>query len=178
MQASHLSNASTADTVRDPVARDWLWKPWYAKLWWAAIPVYWAGAAASLKLPALAEFFTSALAGYLNMLFFPLTALLAGGGVQLSFLRILRMLRVARMLRLMKAWKGLYKIITTFIRAMPQMSNLVFLILLTMFMFSLLGMQLFGGCFEPPEFAEPPRTNFDSIAFAMLTVFVIACGEG
>lgn len=79
MQASHLSNASTADTVRDPVARDWLWKPWYAKLWWAAIPVYWAGAAASLKLPALAEFFTSALAGYLNMLFFPLTALLVLG---------------------------------------------------------------------------------------------------
>src|SRR3546814_9968331 len=76
MQASHLSDASTADTVREPVARDWLWKPWYAKLWWAAIPVYWAGAAASLKLPALAEFYTSALAGYLTMLFFPLTPLL------------------------------------------------------------------------------------------------------
>src|SRR3546814_21033059 len=73
MQASHLSDASTVDTVREPVARDWLWKPWYAKLWWAAIPVYWAGAAASLKLTALAEFYTSALAGYLNMLFFPLT---------------------------------------------------------------------------------------------------------
>lgn len=79
MQASHLSDASTADTVREPVARDWLWKPWYAKLWWAAIPVYWAGAAASLKLPALAEFYTSALAGYLNMLFFPLTTLLVLG---------------------------------------------------------------------------------------------------
>ena len=54
------------------------------------------------------------------------------------------MLRVMRVLRLMKSWKGLYNIITTFIRAMPQMTNLVFLILLTMLMFSLLGMQLFG----------------------------------
>ncbi|PAL24266.1 hypothetical protein CD928_05040 [Sphingopyxis sp. GW247-27LB] len=84
MQASQPSNVSTADTVREPVARDWLWKPWYAKLWWAAIPVYWVGAAASLKLPALAEFYTSALAGYLNMLFFPLTTLLVLG---LGFIR-------------------------------------------------------------------------------------------
>ena len=75
-----------------------------------------------------------------------LTALAtASGGVNLSFMRILRLLRllrVLRVLRLMRSWKGLYKIITTFIRAIPQMSNLVFLILLTMFMFSLLGMQV------------------------------------
>src|SRR3546814_17960880 len=56
-----------------------LCKPWYAKLWLAAIPVYWTGAVASLKVPALAEFYTSALAGYLNMLFFPPTALLVLG---------------------------------------------------------------------------------------------------
>ena len=43
-----------------------------------------------------------------------LTALFAGAGMKLAFLRILRMLRVARMLRLMKSWKGLYKIVTTF----------------------------------------------------------------
>src|SRR3546814_7287152 len=46
MQASQPSNVSTAETARPPVARNWLWKPWYAKLWWAAIPVYWTGAVA------------------------------------------------------------------------------------------------------------------------------------
>ena len=45
------------------------------------------------------------------------TALTAGSGVKLSFLRMLRMLRVLRILRLMRSWKGLYKIISTFIRA-------------------------------------------------------------
>src|SRR3546814_16299771 len=55
MQASHLSDASTADTVREPVARDWPWKPGYAKLWWAAFQVYWAGAAAALQFTALSE---------------------------------------------------------------------------------------------------------------------------
>lgn len=35
--------------------------------------------AASLKIPLLAEFYTSALAGFLNVLFFPMTALLVLG---------------------------------------------------------------------------------------------------
>ena len=66
-----------------------------------------------------------------------------GGNVSaFRILRMLRMLRVLRVLRLMKQWRGLYKIITTFVRAVPQMANLVFLIILTMFMFSLLGMQV------------------------------------
>lgn len=79
MQTSQTFRASTVESARTPVARDWLWGPWYAKLWWAAIPVYWAGAAASLKVPVLAEFFTSAIAGYLNVLFFPPTAMLVLG---------------------------------------------------------------------------------------------------
>lgn len=37
--------------------------------------------------------------------------------------------------------------------------------------------QIFGGHFVPPEFDEPPRHHFDSIAFAMLTVFTVATGE-
>lgn len=62
-----------------PKAADWLWRPWYAKLWWAAIPIYWAAAAASLKVPALATFYNSAAAGFLNVAFFPPTALLVLG---------------------------------------------------------------------------------------------------
>ena len=113
-------------------------------------------------------------------------------GVKLSFLRMLRMLRVLRILRLMRKWKGLYKIISTFIRSIPHMSNLVFLILLTMFMFSLLGMQLFGGIFKPetgyslqacpghvcPDgLQEKPSYHFDYCYPAMLTVFILLTGE-
>ena len=49
-----------------------------------------------------------------------LTALLAGGGANISFLRILRMLRLVRMLRLMRSWKGLYKIVMTFGKALSK----------------------------------------------------------
>lgn len=52
------------------------------------------------------------------------TALFSGSGVRLSFLRIVRMLRVLRVLRLMRSWRGLYKVISTFIKAVPHMINI------------------------------------------------------
>ena len=51
--------------------RNWLWRPWYAKLWWSGVPVYWLGMLATLKLDALADFYRSAAGGYLDIFFFP-----------------------------------------------------------------------------------------------------------
>lgn len=68
----------TAEAVRTR-ASAWLWRPWHAKLWWTAIPIYWLGMAASLKIPLLAEFYSSALAGFLNVFLFPMTALVVLG---------------------------------------------------------------------------------------------------
>ena len=62
-----------------PHASEWLWRPWYAKLWWSAIAVYWLGMAASLKVPLLDQFYTSTLAGFLNIAFFPLMAFMVLG---------------------------------------------------------------------------------------------------
>jgi len=62
-----------------PKLSAWLWRPWYAKLWWAAIPVWWLGMAAATRSPMLAAFYGGALAGYLNVLFFPMTALMVLG---------------------------------------------------------------------------------------------------
>lgn len=78
MQANPYSEPAKAE-MPSPAAGDWLWKPWYAKIWWGAIPLYWAIATASLKIPKLAPLFETALAGYLNVLFFPMTALLVLG---------------------------------------------------------------------------------------------------
>ena len=58
---------------------DWLWRPWYAKAWWATIPVWWIGMAVSTKVAPLEAFYDSALAGFLNVLFFPMTALMVLG---------------------------------------------------------------------------------------------------
>ncbi len=109
------------------------------------------------------------------------TIAFAGGGPNISFLRILRMLRVLRMLRLMRSWKGLYRICMTLFKALPGMANIVILFFLLDLIFALLGMQLFGGSFVGPmaedDSVELPRTHFDYIGPAMLTVFIVMSGS-
>lgn len=62
-------------------ASDWLWRPWYAKLWWIAIPVYWAPAGGPTRIAAIAGFYQSEYAAVTNMFFLPITAgLLLGFG--------------------------------------------------------------------------------------------------
>ena len=68
-----------------------------------------------------------------------ITILLADTGINISFLRMLRLLRL---LRLLKAWPGLYKIVMSFVKAIPQISNLFILMFLVQFIFALLGMQV------------------------------------
>ena len=101
----------------------------------------------------------------------------------------------------MRSWRGLYRIASTFLRAIPQMANLVLLVVLAVLIFALLGMQLFGGALGgalggaseaiassaedvliPPEFPPPPRPaltryHFDYCGPAMLTIFIVLTGE-
>jgi hypothetical protein len=67
------------DQATAPQLSAWLWKPWYAKLWWSAIPVWWAGMAVSSRVDFLEPFYRWWFAGYLNVLFFPMTALMVLG---------------------------------------------------------------------------------------------------
>lgn len=62
-----------------PRASDWLWRPWFAKVWWTAIVVYWVGKVGSIYSPRLDEFYTGTLAGFLNIAFFPPLALMVLG---------------------------------------------------------------------------------------------------
>jgi hypothetical protein len=111
----------------------------------------------------------------------------------LSFLRILRMLRILRVLRLLRSWRGLYTIIVTFGAAVSQISNLFVLMSLVMLIFALIGMQLFGGAYNPatgfsrdacpggvcadPDLDELPHYHFDYFSDALQTVFVLMTGE-
>ena len=122
-----------------------------------------------------------------------LTMLASGTGVRLSFLRVLRLLRVLRVLRLMRSWRGLHRVVTTFGNALPEMSNVIVLMLLLMQIFALIGMQIIGGQYNPlngfsdvpcpaglcpdPELEELPRAHFDYFAPAVSTVFVVMSGE-
>jgi len=67
-----------------------------------------------------------------------------GGGNYLSVLRSFRLLRVFKLAR---SWKQLNQIITTIFTSLASISYLSLILLLFIFIFSLLGMQLFGYAF-------------------------------
>ncbi|BBC73261.1 conserved hypothetical protein [Altererythrobacter sp. B11] len=74
-----MDDQNNASIPEVPKLSAWLWSPWYAKVWWTTIPIWWVGMAMSTRVDAMAVFYRGALAGYLNILFFPLTALMVLG---------------------------------------------------------------------------------------------------
>ena len=96
-------------------------------------------------------------------------------GLNSSFLRALRLLRIIRLLR---SWRSLQQLMGVLGNiGAGKLLWLICLLGLVLFVFALLGMELFGLQYEPPDFPTPPRHNFDSFSFAMLTVFIITSGE-
>jgi len=90
ISSSNDYSAKTAGNAR-PSASNWLWRPWYAKLWWFAIPIWWAGMGGASVIEPLSRFYDSAAAGFLNVLFFPMTALMVlGVGYAQSWLAAVR----------------------------------------------------------------------------------------
>jgi hypothetical protein len=79
MDRDQSENPEEAQAPPKPRASAWLWQPFYAKAWWGATALYWGGAAISLKVDGLADFYTSAAAGFLNILFYPLVTLMILG---------------------------------------------------------------------------------------------------
>ena len=91
---------------------------------------------------------------------------------------VLRAFRLLRVFKLVRSWTNLRVVLQAMLNAVSELSNLFILLLLIIFIFALLGMSLFGNAFSVEKgFDEPPRANFDSIAFSMLTTFIVIAGE-
>lgn len=72
--------AEAAFSGRQLRLSDWLWRPWYAKLWWAAIPLYWLALGEPTRPEFIQPFAHSGFAVIANVMFMPITALVALGG--------------------------------------------------------------------------------------------------
>ncbi|XP_068707283.1 voltage-dependent calcium channel type A subunit alpha-1-like isoform X2 [Montipora foliosa] len=88
---------------------------------------------------------------------------------------VLRSLRLLRIFKFTRFWASLRNFVTSLLNSMRSILSLIFLLLLFIFIFALLGMQLFGGKFS--ERPDANRTNFDNFLKAMLAVFQIMTGE-
>jgi hypothetical protein len=100
--------------------------------------------------------------------------LLAAGSGSLSALRAFRILRV---LKLIRSWTSLQHFLYTVYLTVLDLGNFSFIIFLAIFIFALLGMQLFGGKMCGLDDGEVPRHNFDTLLWALVTVFQVLTGE-
>ena len=109
----------------------------------------------------------------ISLLDIVLTALhLEEGNLNVMYFRVLRMLRVLRMMRMMRYWEGLFRIFTCLLGAARQVANIFVLLFIFMTMFTLLGMQIFGGQCGSDE----SRFHFDYYVPGMLTVLSVFSG--
>uniref|UniRef100_A0A8C7KYT9 Voltage-dependent L-type calcium channel subunit alpha n=1 Tax=Oncorhynchus kisutch TaxID=8019 RepID=A0A8C7KYT9_ONCKI len=89
---------------------------------------------------------------------------------------VLRCIRLLRLLKVTKYWTSLSNLVVSLLNSTPSIACLLLLLFLFIVIFSLLGMQVFGGKFNFPN-APKPRSTFDSFPQALISVFQILTGE-
>lgn len=87
--------------------------------------------------------------------------------------RILRAFRVIRMVRVLRALKSMKLLIQVISEAITSFAYVGILLILFLFIYALLGMQLFGGNFPAHSEVLEERQNFDSFHKAFLCVYQI-----
>mmetsp|Transcript_1007 Transcript_1007/g.1240 ORF Transcript_1007/g.1240 Transcript_1007/m.1240 type:complete len:2098 (-) Transcript_1007:185-6478(-) len=100
---------------------------------------------------------------------------MASGASSLGALRVVRMLRltrVARLARLANKWKSLQDVLKLIKKSSSGVGPVLLLLTLFMFIFSILGMQMFGKTVTSDEFIR-----FDSFIKAFVQCFYVITGE-
>ena len=95
-----------------------------------------------------------------------------GGGSLSAFrtVRVFRTFRVLRVARLLKFMRSMAVIVDVISRSIESFFYIMVLMLLFVFIFALLGMQIFGGSYEFGD-EEKARANFDSFWISYVSVF-------
>ena len=103
--------------------------------------------------------------------------LLAAGGLFLSptTLRFLRFFRIVRLLKLIKVAPGIKRLLSTVVASAPALANVGVLVLLVLYIYAVLGIELFGHVAHG-EFINDDA-NFETFGAAMLTMVRCITGE-
>lgn len=80
-------------------------------------------------------------------------------------------------------WPSLQKLLVTIVSTIREIGNFSVLLFLFMYIYALIGMQMFGNRFRfdsdgfPVDMTQPaahiPRANFDTILWSMVTIFQV-----
>ncbi|ELT95078.1 hypothetical protein CAPTEDRAFT_210954 [Capitella teleta] len=93
-------------------------------------------------------------------------------------LSILRSFRLLRVFKLAKSWPTLNLLIGIIGRTLGALGNLCFVLAIIVFIFAVMGMQLFGESYNIERFPDGvPRWNFTDFLHSFMIVFRVLCGE-
>lgn len=89
---------------------------------------------------------------------------------------IIRTFRIARVLKLIKRAKSLRMMFATFILTLPALANIGGLLFLVLFLYSVLGMNLFNYVWQHEE-GLTNKANFDGFLNSFFILFKCSTGE-
>ncbi|XP_012272837.1 sodium channel protein para isoform X4 [Orussus abietinus] len=96
-------------------------------------------------------------------------------------LSVLRSFRLLRVFKLAKSWPTLNLLISIMGRTVGALGNLTFVLCIIIFIFAVMGMQLFGKNYTDSVDLFPdgvlPRWNFTDFMHSFMIVFRVLCGE-
>ncbi|XP_059225604.1 sodium channel protein 60E isoform X7 [Stomoxys calcitrans] len=94
-------------------------------------------------------------------------------------LSVLRGLRLLRVLKLAQSWTTMKVLLSIIISTIGALGNLTLILVIVIYIFAVIGMQLFSKDYTPEKF-EPdpvPRWNFNDFFHSFMMIFRILCGE-
>eukprot|EP00794_Sanderia_malayensis_P009765 gene9765-10764_t len=96
-----------------------------------------------------------------------------------SSLSILRSFRLLRVLKLAQSWSTMRSLLGAIGRSINAMGHLTLILAIIIYMFALVGIQLFKNKYEASKFPDGkiPRWNFKDFGHSFMMLFRILCGE-
>ena len=111
-------------------------------------------------------------------------------GTSKSSVSVLRSLRLLRLFKMIKQWASIHRLLSTIAKAASEIRSFFILLILFIFIYALIGMQLFANRLHFDESgahiaktdpmydkSEVPRSNFDDFFSSSITVFQVLTGE-
>ncbi|CAF3828874.1 unnamed protein product [Rotaria sordida] len=92
-------------------------------------------------------------------------------------LSVLRSFRLLRVFKLAKSWQTLNRLMSIIGKSIGALGNLTLVLIIIIFIFAVVGMQLFGHKYANKFGKDMPRWNFFDFFHAFMIVFRVLCGE-
>ncbi|CAF1300247.1 unnamed protein product, partial [Adineta steineri] len=92
-------------------------------------------------------------------------------------LSVLRSFRLLRVFKLAKSWQTLNRLMTIIGRSLGALANITLVLSIIVFIFAVMGMQLFGQKYLDKFGKDLPRWHFYDFFHAFMIVFRVLCGE-